>query len=521
MASGGAGSTSPQWDNRNRGFVPPAQFQQLRQQSRTDLQEFPRSPPPGQGQGQLQQQQSPYPQGQPQYPQQQQQQHQYPPGGQQYPQGQPPLYPQKQSQDPQRPTSPLNPNSLVPPQAAPQPRPRMPSSAGSGSRTSSFFNSFRRSVANLDRTSDDYDEAGAAQPQPQPQPRRSTTSVNNHGPPPVSRGPGVGGNGPTRSPSLLGGGEGAPPLHPEIRSIVQLTVAHAHKVYFSGPLIRRIERNADGQKPAKDEGWQDVWAQLGGTTLSIWDMKQVEEASKNGKEVPPTYVNVTDAVRPNIYIQCPLLFDTFLLVCSRTTWRDRTSARGCTSEALFQCLDTQHRRVQLTPLLVSLHGCADVLGSRPPPVLMGEVPHGRDLYRSPHPHHSPQRWEGVSPATSKRSNGGMGTSSVGGSSRLEEGLDGGFHWFSGRRLLDHQRPAHVAQLTQKEQDVGFVRSRGVSTPLGSGGPTSDRTLRVTEQEGPKARVPHLQKPHSGVRGLPREARADLSQHVDEVGRYHG
>ncbi|KAF8071834.1 hypothetical protein FPV67DRAFT_1411572 [Lyophyllum atratum] len=86
-----------------------------------------------------------------------------------------------------------------------------------------------------------------------------------------------------------------PPLHPEIRSVVQLTAAHAHKIYFSGPLVRRIERQPDGQRPAKDEGWSDVWAQLGGTTLSIWDMAKIQEASKEGKEVPPTYVNTTDA----------------------------------------------------------------------------------------------------------------------------------------------------------------------------------------------------------------------------------
>ncbi|KAJ6486734.1 hypothetical protein C8R45DRAFT_995684 [Mycena sanguinolenta] len=85
------------------------------------------------------------------------------------------------------------------------------------------------------------------------------------------------------------------PLHPEIRSVVQLTTAHAQKVYFSGPLVRRIERQPDGQRPAEDEGWTDVWAQLAGTTLSIWDMKQVQEASAQGKEVPPTYINMTDA----------------------------------------------------------------------------------------------------------------------------------------------------------------------------------------------------------------------------------
>jgi len=87
-----------------------------------------------------------------------------------------------------------------------------------------------------------------------------------------------------------------PPLHPEIRSVVGLTIAHAHKIYFSGPLVRRLERQPDGSKPHKEEGWLDVWAQLGGTTLSIWDMKEIQLASKEGREVPPSYVNITDAV---------------------------------------------------------------------------------------------------------------------------------------------------------------------------------------------------------------------------------
>ncbi|KAG6898735.1 hypothetical protein C0993_004785 [Termitomyces sp. T159_Od127] len=80
-----------------------------------------------------------------------------------------------------------------------------------------------------------------------------------------------------------------PPLHLEIRSAVQLFTAHAHKIYYSGPLVRRIERRT------ADEVWFEVWAQLGGTTLSIWDMAKIEEASKQGKEVHPTYVNTTDA----------------------------------------------------------------------------------------------------------------------------------------------------------------------------------------------------------------------------------
>lgn len=97
---------------------------------------------------------------------------------------------------------------------------------------------------------------------------------------------------PTPGPSRQPGS-----LHPEIRSVVSLTILHAQKIYYSGPLIRRIERQPDGHKPVKDDGWTEVWAQLGGTTLSIWDMAEIQEANRQGKEVPPTYVNVTDAVR--------------------------------------------------------------------------------------------------------------------------------------------------------------------------------------------------------------------------------
>ncbi|TDL25788.1 hypothetical protein BD410DRAFT_826381 [Rickenella mellea] len=108
-----------------------------------------------------------------------------------------------------------------------------------------------------------------------------------------------GGPGPVRRAQSINSAAPQPPppapTHPEIRSVVQLSLAHAQKIYFSGPLIRRVERQPDGTRPAKDDGWRDVWAQLGGTTLSVWDMQEIEEANKRGEQVPPTYVNVTDA----------------------------------------------------------------------------------------------------------------------------------------------------------------------------------------------------------------------------------
>ena len=40
---------------------------------------------------------------------------------------------------------------------------------------------------------------------------------------------------------------------------------------------------------------------MSGTTLSVWDMVEIQEASKQGKQVPPSYINVTDAVStPNV-----------------------------------------------------------------------------------------------------------------------------------------------------------------------------------------------------------------------------
>jgi CCR4-NOT transcriptional complex subunit CAF120 len=141
---------------------------------------------------------------------------------------------------------------------------------------------------------------------------------------------------PSPSPSALDRSPSLPmqsqpmQLHPEIRSVVTLTHAHAHKVYMSGPLIRRVERLPDGHHPIKDEGWRDVWAQLGGTTLSIWDMKEIDEASKQGKEVPPTYINVTDAV--SLFLQLQQLLqpsNQFVLVCACARLRHDTRVRGC------------------------------------------------------------------------------------------------------------------------------------------------------------------------------------------------
>ncbi|KAI0078739.1 hypothetical protein K474DRAFT_801299 [Panus rudis PR-1116 ss-1] len=245
-------SVSPRWDTRNQGFVSPSQLQQWKQQQRASTYDF--SSPNSQD---------------------------HPTLSEPADSRSPPLTSNSQ------PMMGAQPSTSAPP-------PQQPPSAPTHSRTTSAFSLFSKhkhptqdappktSPTAPQHAHDDGDRpnilrrrpsdaprssADAAQPQPQPQPEQAVLRTSSSG----------------------------PSLHPEIRSIVNLTIAHGQKIYFSGPMVRKLERQPDGQKPAKDEGWRDVWAQLGGTTLSLWDMKEIEEASKQGRQVPPSYINVTDA----------------------------------------------------------------------------------------------------------------------------------------------------------------------------------------------------------------------------------
>jgi CCR4-NOT transcriptional complex subunit CAF120 len=216
MAAAGS-SPTPQWDNRNRGFIPPSQLQRLRQSSplsREVSSERPRS-----------------------------------------------MAASSSSQSP----------SLWP----------SPTTASTHTRSSSFF-AFLKSNDNSPST------LPSRSAEPGPGQQNSSDEIGRL-PPETRRPPLPSASALDRSPSLAMQPQPMQ-LHPEIRSVVTLTHAHAHKVYMSGPLVRRVERLPDGHHPTKDEGWRDVWAQLGGTTLSIWDMKEIDEASKEGKEVPPTYI---------------------------------------------------------------------------------------------------------------------------------------------------------------------------------------------------------------------------------------
>lgn len=49
-----------------------------------------------------------------------------------------------------------------------------------------------------------------------------------------------------------------------------------------------------GGKPSTDRVWNECFAQLVGTVLSLWDAAQLDAAGEDG-EVVPTFINLTDA----------------------------------------------------------------------------------------------------------------------------------------------------------------------------------------------------------------------------------
>ncbi|KAF8602352.1 hypothetical protein BDV93DRAFT_494874, partial [Ceratobasidium sp. AG-I] len=91
-------------------------------------------------------------------------------------------------------------------------------------------------------------------------------------------------------------GPGEVSLHPEFPSILRLNSAHQQKVYYSDRLWTRVEREIDGEHPAENEGWVDVWCQLSGVTLCIWTMQAIEDARVSCEHVQPQYINVADAL---------------------------------------------------------------------------------------------------------------------------------------------------------------------------------------------------------------------------------
>ena len=69
-----------------------------------------------------------------------------------------------------------------------------------------------------------------------------------------------------------------------IWTLVRCRVSHGEQL-----LIRNV-----GGRPSVDRNWQECFAQLGGTVLSIWDAAELDFVGDSG-EVMPTFINLADA----------------------------------------------------------------------------------------------------------------------------------------------------------------------------------------------------------------------------------
>lgn len=86
--------------------------------------------------------------------------------------------------------------------------------------------------------------------------------------------------------------------HNDLRRSLYLHHAQAHKLYMEGYLSRRDDTAADGRPLRANDprkSWTLCFVQLAGTVLAVWSVRALEQATKDGQTVPPSYINITDA----------------------------------------------------------------------------------------------------------------------------------------------------------------------------------------------------------------------------------
>lgn len=96
---------------------------------------------------------------------------------------------------------------------------------------------------------------------------------------------------------------------PELQRIFQYLNSHSNKLYQEGYFLklhdldgreykfgpnREGDLTAPGGRPSPDRNWTEVFAQLVGTVLSVWDAQKLDEAGTDG-EVVPSFINLADA----------------------------------------------------------------------------------------------------------------------------------------------------------------------------------------------------------------------------------
>ncbi|KXT18669.1 hypothetical protein AC579_2669 [Pseudocercospora musae] len=80
---------------------------------------------------------------------------------------------------------------------------------------------------------------------------------------------------------------------PELAPIFSYLNSHSNKLYQEGYFLKLHDLDTRG-KPSQDRVWNECFAQLVGTVLSLWDAAALDTAGEDG-EVVPTFINLSDA----------------------------------------------------------------------------------------------------------------------------------------------------------------------------------------------------------------------------------
>ncbi|KAF1969015.1 hypothetical protein BU23DRAFT_513831 [Bimuria novae-zelandiae CBS 107.79] len=85
---------------------------------------------------------------------------------------------------------------------------------------------------------------------------------------------------------------------PELQRIFTFLNSHSNKLYQEGYFLKFHDTDTRG-RPAIDRVWQECFAQLAGTILSLWDASELDRVNPDSPtgeiEVVPTFINLTDA----------------------------------------------------------------------------------------------------------------------------------------------------------------------------------------------------------------------------------
>ncbi|EFP82606.1 uncharacterized protein PGTG_08802 [Puccinia graminis f. sp. tritici CRL 75-36-700-3] len=90
-------------------------------------------------------------------------------------------------------------------------------------------------------------------------------------------------------------GTGLTPTH-DLERLIDLF--RLPKFYYEGFIFRRTILLSDGAPPKRTDQnalWAKYYVQIAGTTMSCWDAAEIEMAAQEGRQVAPTYTNITDA----------------------------------------------------------------------------------------------------------------------------------------------------------------------------------------------------------------------------------